>query len=159
MGVTTHRAWAATVFDMQRFSSPTNLRRPMGMLLIPVIAAGLVGCSAAPTPAAGVSEPSTASSPNTAHMDNTRFMSDSITISAGESVTLVADTMRPHFVANGTWSPGNSPQPARESGAPEVRNVSIQGTQSGTIGPFTEPGTFQLYCTIHPGMNLTVTVN
>jgi len=31
--------------------------------------------------------------------------------------------------------------------------------QSGRIGPFTELGTFQLYCTIHPGMNLTVTVS
>src|SRR5262249_22726788 len=147
------------VFGMQRFSFPTNFRWPLGVLLIAVIAAGLVGCSATPAPAATVSNPGTASSTNTAHMDNTRFMSDSITSSAGESVTLVADTMRPHIIANGTWSPGNSAQPAHESGAPEVRNVTIQGVQSGTIGPFTEPGTFQLYCTIHPGMNLTVTVN
>jgi plastocyanin len=128
-------------------------------LLMAVIAAGLVGCSATSGSGATASNQSSASGPKTVHMDNTRFLSDSITISAGESVTLVADTAMPHIIANGTWSQGNSAQPTREPGAPEVRDVTIQGGQSGTIGPFTEPGTFQLYCTIHPGMNLTVTVN
>ena len=147
------------VFGMQRLSFPTNICWPLGVLLIAVIAAGLVGCSSTPAPAAIVSNPSAASSPNTVHMDNRRFLPDSITVSAGERVTLVADTMRPHIIANGTWGPGNRAQPAREPGAPEVRDLNIQGGQSGTIGPFTEPGTFQLYCTIPPGMPLTVTVN
>ena len=144
---------------MQTLSFPRNFRWPLGGLLVAVFASGLVGCSANPAPVGIVSNPSAASSPNTAHMDNTRFVPDSIIISAGESATLVADTMRPHIIANGTWGPGSAAQPAREPGAPEVRDLNIQGGQSGTIGPFTERGAFQLYCTIHPGMNLTVRVD
>lgn len=136
-----------------------NIRWPLGVLLLAVIAAGLVGCSSPPTPAAMVSNPSAPSSPNTVHMDDRHFLPDSITIGAGESLTLVADTMRPHIIANGAWGPANKAQPAREPGAPDVRDFNVQGGQSGTIGAFTEPGTYLLYCTIHPGMNLTVTVN
>jgi len=113
-----HGVWHAEIVF------PTNIRWPLGVLLIAVIAAGLVGCSSTPAPAAIVSNPSAASSPNTVHMDNTRFLPDSITISAGESVTLVADTMRPYIIANGTWGPGNRAQPAREPGAPEVRDLN-----------------------------------
>jgi plastocyanin len=144
---------------MQRLSFPTKFRWPLGVLLIALTTVGLVGCSATATSTPQGSASKAASSPNTVHMDNTRFLPESVTINAGESVTLVADTMMPHIIANGTWGPGNSAQPAREPGAPEIRDVTIQGGQSGTIGPFPEPGTYQLYCTIHPGMNLTVTVN
>jgi plastocyanin len=136
-------------------------RWPLVVLIGGLLAIGLVGCAGSGGQSGQARRGNAASldGPNTVHMDNTRFLPDAITISAGESVTLVADTMRPHIIANGTWGPGNRAQPAREPGAPEVRDLNIQGGQSGTIGPFTEPGTFQLYCTIHPGMNLTVTVN
>jgi plastocyanin len=47
----------------------------------------------------------------------------------------------------------------RENGAPVVNNVQISGNGSSqAIGPFNTPGSFHLYCTIHPGMNLTVIV-
>jgi plastocyanin len=91
------------------------------------------------------------------HMDNTTFLTPSTTIQSGQSLTLIADTFAPHFIANGTWAQGDA-KPAREPGAPEVSNLDIPGNGSGTIGPFTTPGTFQLYCTIHPKMNLAVVV-
>ena len=39
----------------------------------------------------------------------------------------------------------------REPGAPQVKDVQINGSSSQTIGPFTAAGTFKFYCTIHPG--------
>ena len=94
---------------------------------------------------------------NSVHMNNMDFLQSSITIQKGESITLVADTFAPHRIANGTWQNGEA-KPAKEPGAPEIIEVQIDGNSSSTLGPFTTAGTFQLYCTIHPGMNLTVIV-
>jgi plastocyanin len=69
----------------------------------------------------------------------------------------VADTLVAHTISNGTWDNG-TPKPTKEPGAPLVDNVSVGGNSSATIGPFASAGTFKLYCTIHPGMNLTVIV-
>jgi plastocyanin len=90
-------------------------------------------------------------------MDNTRFKAPSVAIQPGQSLTLTADTPMPHFIANGTWE-GANPRAGAEPGAPKVANIKIDGNDSGVIGPFTTAGTFQFYCTIHPGMNLAVTV-
>ena len=90
-------------------------------------------------------------------MDDAQFMQPSITIKKGESITLAATTFTPHIISNGTWSSGKA-APAKESGAPEVKDIQINGNSSGNIGPFTTAGTFKLYCTIHSGMNLTVIV-
>jgi plastocyanin len=91
------------------------------------------------------------------HMNDTRFLPETITIRQGESITLIADTFMPHFIANGSWQNG-APQPSLESGAPKVDNLRIDGNGSGSIGPFNTAGVFKFYCTIHPGMNLTVVV-
>jgi plastocyanin len=71
-------------------------------------------------------------------------------------LTLIDDSSAQHIIKNGTWN-GNTPQPKNEPGAPTV-DVTLNGNDSATIGPFNTAGTFQLYCTIHPGMNLTVNV-
>jgi plastocyanin len=99
----------------------------------------------------------TSSAPNQVHMNTTNFVSSSITIKKGERITLIDDTLIPHTIANGTWENGTA-KPAREPGAPEVKDVQINGSSQDTIGPFTTTGTFHLYCTIHSGMNLTVVV-
>ncbi len=47
----------------------------------------------------------------------------------------------------------------QENGAPVVNNMQFSGSDgSQTIGPFNTIGTFHLYCSVHPGMNLTVIV-
>jgi len=71
-------------------------------------------------------------------------------------LNLVDDAASTHIIANGTWN-GTTPKPATESGAPTVNKTYI-GNDSGTIGPFNTAGTFKLYCTVHPGMNLTLNV-
>ncbi len=112
---------------------------------------------------AGVSSgtPSTSSTPSTTqnavHTSDMAFVTSSITIKKGESITLVTDTVTPHIIANGTWDNGTA-KPTTESGAPMVKDVQLNGNGSETIGPFPTVGTFKLYCTIHPGMNLTVVV-
>jgi plastocyanin len=95
--------------------------------------------------------------PNVVLMDPTKFIPDAVTIAAGSSVTLDSNAFVPHFIANGTWD-GDTAVADREEGAPVMDNVQLKGGEDGTIGPFTESSTFQYYCTIHPGMNLTVTV-
>jgi plastocyanin len=100
---------------------------------------------------------SAAEAGTTVQMNNTRFEPESITIQSGQSLTLIASTFVPHVIANGTWANGEA-KPAREPGAPEVKDVNIAGNSSGAIGPFATPGTYQLYCTIHPKMNLAVVV-
>ena len=92
------------------------------------------------------------------HLSGSRFLQRSITLKKGERITLVNDDLvGSHVIANGTWV-NNTARPVREAGAPSADNVNIGGNSSITIGPFTTAGTFQLYCTVHAGMNLTIVV-
>lgn len=90
-------------------------------------------------------------------MNSRQFVQSSIFIQKRESVTLVADKITPHIIANGTWEQGKA-HPGAESGAPQVKDLQVAGNSSQTIGSFTTAGTFKLYRTIHSGMNLTVQV-
>ena len=92
----------------------------------------------------------------TVHMCGNNFVQTSITISKGQSLTLVDDASTTHIIANGSWVNGSA-QPKQESGAPTV-NVTFNGNDTHQIGPFNTSGTYHLYCTVHPGMNLTVIV-
>ncbi len=90
---------------------------------------------------------------NSVHTSDTMFVPSLVRIKKGESVTLVADTATPHIIANGTWDNGTA-----KPSTPVVKDVSLNGNGSEALGPFSTAGTFKLYCTIHPGMNLTVVV-
>ncbi|HEU5379221.1 MAG TPA: plastocyanin/azurin family copper-binding protein [Ktedonobacteraceae bacterium] len=95
---------------------------------------------------------------NTVGLAATTFAQGSITIKKGESITLTNQTGTVHIISNGSWN-GNTPAPKVETGAPVMNNVTFSSNgQSQTVGPFTTAGTFHYYCTVHPGMNLTVTV-
>ena len=106
--------------------------------------------------ACGIRDASNSSLP-TVHMGGATFLQTSITIHKGDMLNLVDDVASTHIIANGTWDNGKA-KPASESGAPAIKDVQVNGNSSGTIGPFTTAGAFKLYCTIHPGMNLTVIV-
>ena len=97
-----------------------------------------------------------ANAANTVHMNDSDFVQHSITIKKGESITLVDDVATAHIIANGTWDNGNA-KPLDEKGAPNVQ-LQFQGNDTQSVGPFNTAGTFHLYCTIHPNMNLTVIV-
>ncbi|GCE24004.1 cupredoxin domain-containing protein [Dictyobacter kobayashii] len=114
------------------------------MLLLAILVVGL-------TSACG------SSNQNQVHMNETNFVQKSITIHKGETVTLVNDSAAIHIIQNGSWMDGMQ-LPKSEPGAPQV-NANVDGNVSEVIGPFNTAGTFHLYCTIHPDMNLTVVVD
>lgn len=96
-----------------------------------------------------------ASAYNVVHMQANNFTQSSVVIHKGDMLTLVDDDGIFHDIENGTWQ-GNTATPGQEAGAPHV-DVNIN-SGSMDVGPFNEAGTFQLFCTVHPGMNLTVVV-
>ena len=85
------------------------------------------------------------------------FMQLSVTIGKGCSLTLIANTRAAHIIRNGFWDSHGTATPATEPGAPTI-NVWVNGNASQSVGPFNTAGTYHLYCTVHPGMNLTVVV-
>jgi plastocyanin len=94
-------------------------------------------------------------STNTVHSNDLIFLKDQMTIKKGESITVINDSAVLHVIANGTWKDGIQ-EALKEPGAPA--GLTIQGNETKIIGPFNTTGVFHLYCTIHPNMNLTVTV-
>lgn len=89
-------------------------------------------------------------------MGASNFITETITIKKGQSLTLVDTATSPHVITNGSWV-GTAAKPSAESGAPHVQ-MSFSGGDSQKTAPFTTAGTYHYYCTIHQGMNLTVTV-
>lgn len=124
-----------------------------GLLLGLTLLATLAACGGS-TPATSSSN---SASGNEVHMEGDNFKQASVTLKKGQSLVLINDSGSPHYIANGMWK-NNSPETQKEAGAPTVDNVQISGNATQSIGPFTTAGTFHLYCTIHPGMNLTVVV-
>jgi len=116
------------------------------------IGALLVGATAQPSAAGG----SGAAGTKTVHLAASRFAPDIVALHKGETLTVVDDGAIPHTLANGSWSADNRPAPGVEPGAPTV-NLELNNN-TATIGPFATPGTYHIYCTVHPGMALTVIV-
>jgi len=114
----------------------------------------VVGCGSAASASSG----SSSNGITDVHLGYTNFLQSSVTISKGGSIKLIDDASSIHIISIGSWVNGK-PVPAVETGAPQVNNVEVTNQNSQTIGPFTTAGTYHLYCTIHPGMNLTVIVN
>jgi plastocyanin len=137
--------------------------RKFGLLLVllSLVAALLTACGSSGNCGSGSSGSSGSSSSSggtpTVHMCGNNFAQSSITISKGQSLKLVDDASAGHIIANGSWVNGSA-EPKQESGAPVVNNLQFNGNDSHTIGPFNTSGTYHLYCTVHPGMNLTVIV-
>ena len=92
------------------------------------------------------------------HLGLTNFVQTSVTFAKGGSLTIVDDSATVHNINNGSWMNGVA-HPLQETGAPTVSNLMFSTAgQSRVIGPFNTAGTFHLYCSIHTGMNLTITV-
>jgi plastocyanin len=85
------------------------------------------------------------------------FIDKTITIPKGENVTFVNEVASVHVITNGTWK-GSTADTTVEAGAVKTNFNVANKEQKYTIGPFTTAGSFKYYCTVHPGMNLTITV-
>lgn len=121
----------------------------VGLVLFGILTTTLAAC--------GIYDESSVPQGPTAHMSGAVFVTPTITISKGQSITLVDDVAVEHIIKNGTWKNG-IPDTTKEAGAPTV-DATFTGNDSSTIGPFNTSGKFELYCTIHQNMNLTVTVS
>ncbi len=117
------------------------------LLLVGITACGSSGMTSQTNSSIGETE---------VHTNSQAFVPSPVTIEKGQSLTLVNDSAVLHPIENGTWENGTA-KPLQETGAPTVK-VQLSGQGRQTIGPFTSAGTYQLFCTIHPGMNLTVVV-
>jgi plastocyanin len=92
-----------------------------------------------------------------AHMAANTFVQNVVLVPKGESLQIVNDSSVDHILQNGSWDTSGAAHPGVESGAPTLRNVDIT-SGSKEIGPFTTAGVYHIYCTLHPGMNLTIVV-
>ncbi len=132
------------------------------MLVLTILALGsilLAACSrtgvvsngpgSTPTTGSGGGEP-------TVHMAASNFVQSTVTVPKGSKLMLVDDGQYIHILLNGSWING-APHTTKEPGAPTVNSVQVNGTNV-EIGPFTTAGSFHIYCSVHPGMNLTITV-
>ncbi len=117
---------------------------PLGLVV-----AGLVaGCGGSPQRAAP---------PGAIVMTSSSFKPASRTIEQGERITFFNQSRGAlHILVNGDRGASRS-----EAGAASMGGVSGHRSERGevwTTPAWTSPGTFHITCTIHPGMNFTVTV-
>jgi plastocyanin len=135
--------------------APEWMRPALGAVIGLMLGAFLIGITAQ-SPSAGGAAAAKAGT-QTVHLAAARFAPDIIALHKGDTLTIVDDAPVPHTLANGTWSADNKPVPGVEPGAPPIRNVELNNN-TVTVGPFTTPGTYHIYCAIHPGMALTIIV-
>jgi plastocyanin len=120
----------------------------VGMILLSLIVTIVPQTSAASTSSDG--QP-------VVHLTADRFAPNVVLVPKGKSLLVVNDSSVEHILQNGAWDASGSAHPQAESGAPTLRNVDIT-SGSKTIGPFATAGVYHIYCTLHPGMNLTMVV-
>ena len=138
-------------------------RRVLGIFLA-IFALGsivLAGCSSQGTTIGSTTTTNGGGSGNcangTVHTLVTTFQEACVNVAKGSKLQVVPVVNSLHILDNGSWVNGQQ-VPMTEAGAPTVSNVQVTaGTVS--LGPFTTAGTYHIYCTVHPNMNLTVIVN
>jgi len=84
------------------------------------------------------------------------FTPSTIELPVGRNVLMIDDAPIPHFIRDGQWLSTGAAQTDREPGAPAVNLTITNGAIQ--VGPFWKAGVYHLYCTVHPGMNLTLRV-
>jgi plastocyanin len=119
-----------------------------GLMLGAIIVAAIPPANAAPVSAAG--EP-------TVHAGAATFAPNAIRVPQGQKLKIVDDSSIEHILDNGRWK-NATPDPEQEPGAPQVHNLMLNGN-TVEIGPFTTPGTYYIFCTIHVGMDLIILVS
>jgi len=118
------------------------VRSLVGLVLVLVGLMALAACSSpAASPPAGEAE-------HTVTITSSSF-GDDFTISAGDSVVFVNNAGRNHTVTNGVNG---------EAAADPLFDIQVADGESTDPIVFDEPGTYDVTCTIHPSMQLTITV-
>jgi plastocyanin len=132
--------------------------RVLGML-IGIFTLGsilLAGCSGQGTTTSNNGGGGGNCSNGTVHTLATTFQEACVNVAKGSKLQVVPVVNSLHILDNGSWVNGQQ-VPMTEAGAPSVSNVQVTGSTI-SVGPFTTAGTYHIYCTVHPNMNLTVIV-
>ncbi|HEX7736703.1 MAG TPA: plastocyanin/azurin family copper-binding protein [Ktedonobacteraceae bacterium] len=127
----------------------------------------LMACSRPGTASSGGSSSSnstpssssnTASCPtgDTVKTGTSTFEQTCITLAKGGTLKIVQDQSSYHVFDYGKWN-GSSQAKETPANAPAIKDLTLSGA-SVSVGPFTAAGTYHIYCTVHPGMDLTVVV-
>jgi plastocyanin len=144
-----------------------SIRDPRGRALPPwlpsalsgaagiVVGALLIAALAQPI-SAGTSSSGKGGEP-TVHLGPGNFSTSSVRVPVGAKLVLVDDGAFPHVLAYGAWDNGAAHAATPPLGAPPLNDVRVAGG-SLELGPFAAPGTYHIYCLVHPGMNLTILV-
>ncbi|HLJ32976.1 MAG TPA: hypothetical protein VKU38_04965 [Ktedonobacteraceae bacterium] len=106
----------------------------------------------------GTSNNVASNNPNTVKLVAGTFATSSISISKGSTITFLDD---PNNGALHILVIGQNGQQESEQGAPDFGGLSGERIDVGntwTTPPWNTAGTFHVACTVHPLMNLTVTV-
>jgi plastocyanin len=106
----------------------------------------------------GTSTTATSNNPNTVKLEGGTFATSSIAISKGSTITFLDDSNNGalHILVI-----GQNGQQESEQGAPDFGGLSglrIDVGNTLTTPPWNTAGTYHVACTVHPAMNLTVTV-
>lgn len=123
----------------------------MRRLLLPLVLLGAALTACAPQAASGPR------SPDAIGMDELTFRPAAHTIPAGTTVEFVNDGSRALHVL----VLGENARPRSQAGAPSFGGASGYRSEVGDhwqTPPWDTPGTYVVTCTLHPSMNLTVTV-
>ncbi len=119
--------------------------------LLPIVfsLAVLTACAARPA--------NSPRSPGAVGMDELAFTPDERIIPAGTTIEFVNDGSRALHVL----VLGDDAQPRAQAGAPSFGGASGHRSEVGdswVTPPWETPGTYLVTCTLHPSMNLSVTV-
>jgi plastocyanin len=136
--------------------SPRFFGRALSGLAGLVVGMVLVALLVAATPQTGAVGTGPNREPEV-HMTPTTFAPNVVLAPTGSSLLIVADSSAKHILDYGRWDASGVAHPLSEPGAPPLHDMVMTGG-SMELGPFTAPGVYHIYCTIHQGMNLTIVV-
>lgn len=126
--------------------------------LLGVLVGAILLGSFAPPPQVSASAAVT-NGETTVHLGISNFSQTSVTLTKGSKVLLIDDGTFEHNISTGRWVNGQ-PQDEQQTTEPHVYHVKLNAAgQKLEIGPFTNAGIYHLYCSIHAGMTLTITVH
>jgi len=136
--------------------SPRFLGNSLSGLAGLVVGMVLVALLVAATPQTGAVSAGPNGEP-TVHMTPSTFAPNVVLAPTGSSLLIVADSSAKHILDYGRWDASGVAHPLAEPGAPALHDMVMTGG-SMELGPFTAPGVYHIYCTIHQGMNVTIVV-
>ncbi|HEV8190694.1 MAG TPA: plastocyanin/azurin family copper-binding protein [Ktedonobacterales bacterium] len=145
------------VWLYQFTSKGTSSMKKAGVFLLPLFLILALGIGACGKSAGGNNNPGTSTPSNQVAMDATNFVNNTVSVKAGASVHFddPADSGGTHIICvgeNGQCSnDANAPKDLQGSG------FTINAGQTKDV-TFDKAGTYKVTCSIHPDMNLTVTV-